>query len=81
MTLECKSNNQSEKNTIFEKNRHVNKTNEQAETSPTSHTILFKYQEELPLRNCKNLPLLLSEGMDRENFYWGATTEIMEIIR
>ena len=68
-------------NRIFEKNRHVNKTNEQAETSLNNNAIKFKRQEELPLCNCKNLPLLSSEEMDRDLFHCGVTTEIMEIIR
>ena len=54
MSRERKSNNQSEMIRIFEKNRHVNETNEQAETSPNTNAIMFKRQEELPLRNCKS---------------------------
>ena len=56
ITRECKSNNQSETKRTFEKKRHVNKINEQAETSPNKTAIKFK-------------------------LHWGATTEIMEIIR
>ena len=77
MTLEHKSNNQSETNRIFEKNRQVNKINEQAETSPNNNAIKFKRQEKLPLPNCQNLSLLSSEEMDRIYFHWGATTGIM----
>ena len=44
ITRERKSNNQSETNRTFEKKRHVNKTNEQAETSPNKTAIKFKRQ-------------------------------------
>ena len=42
ITRERKPNNQSETNRTFEKKRHVNKTNEQAETSPNKTAIKFK---------------------------------------
>ena len=81
ITHERKPNNQSETNRTFEKKRHVNKTNEQAETSPNKTAIKFKRHAKLPILNCKELPLSTSEEMDREYFHWGATTEIMEIIQ
>ena len=43
---EHKLNNQSEANRTFEKKRHVNKINEQAETSPNNNAIKFKPQKE-----------------------------------
>ena len=43
--------------------------------------IKFKRQTKLPVQNHQELPLPTSEEMDREYFHWGATTEIMEIIR
>ena len=52
-----KSNNHSETNIFFEKERHVNKIREQAETSPNKNAIKFKRQVKLPLRKCQNLPL------------------------
>ena len=78
---EHKLNNQSEANRIFEKKRHVNKTNEQAETSPNKNAKKFKPQKELPLPNLQTLQTSSAEEMDRDYFHWGATTEIMEIIR
>ena len=77
---EHKLNNQSEANRTFEKKRHVNKINEQAETSPNNNAIKFKPQKELPLRNLQTLQTSSAEEMDRDYFHWGATTEIMEII-
>ena len=71
ITCKCNWNNQSETNRKFEKERHVNKVNEQAETSPNKIAIKFKRQEKLPLRNCQNLPWSSSEEMDREYFHWG----------
>ena len=78
---EHKVKNQSEANKTFEKKRHVNKINEQAETSPNNNAIKFKPQKELPLRNLQTLQTSSAEEMDREYFHWGATAEIMEIIR
>ena len=79
---ERKLNNQSEANRTFEKKRHVNKLNEQAETSPNNNAIKFKPQkEELPIRNFQTLQTPPAEEMDRDYFHWGATAEIMEIIR
>ena len=74
-------NNQSEAKRTFEKKRHVNKINEQAETSPKNNAIKFKPQKELPLRNFQTLQTSSAEEMDRYYFHWGATAEIMEIIR
>ena len=61
----------------------MNKINEQAETSPNKTAIKFKRhrRSKLPVQNHQELPLLTSEEMDREYFHWGATTEIMKIIR
>ena len=81
ITRERKLNNQSETNRTFEKKRHVNKINEQAETSPNKTAIKFKRHTKLPVQNYPELPLPTSEVMDREHFHWGATTEIMEIIQ
>ena len=78
---EHKLNNQSKANRTFEKKRHVNQINEQAETSPNNNAIKFKPQKELPLRNLQTLQTSSAEEMDRDYFHWGATTEIMEIIR
>ena len=52
---EHKLNFQSEASRTFEKKRHVNKINEQAETSPNNNAIKFKPQKELPLRNLQTL--------------------------
>ena len=78
---EHKLNNQSEANRTFEKKRHVDKINEQAETSPNNNAIKFNSQTKLPLRNLQTLQTSSAEEMDRDNFHWRATTEIMEIIR
>ena len=78
---ERKLNDQSEANRTFEKKRHVKKINEQAETSPNDNAIKFKPQKELPLRNFQTLQTSSAEEMDRDYFHWGATAEIMEIIR
>ena len=59
----------------------MNKINEQSETSPNNNAIKFKRQENLPLRNCQNLPLSSSEEMNPRILSLGATTESMEIIR
>ena len=77
---ENKLNNQSEANRTFEKKRHINKRNEQEETSPNNIAIKFKPQKELPLRNLQTLQTSSAEEMDQEYFHWGATAEIMEII-
>ena len=74
-------NNQSEANRTFEKKRHVNKINEQAETSPNNNAIKFKPQNELPIRNLQTLQTSSAEEMDRDYFHWRATAEIMEIFR
>ena len=74
-------NNQSEAIRTFEKKRHVNKINEQTETSPNNNAIKFKPQKESPLRNLQTLQTSSAEEMDRDYFHWGATAEIMVIIR
>ena len=79
---DCKSNSQPETNSTFEKNRHVNKTNERTETSPNSDAIKFKRQETLPLRNHPKVSISsIEEVMDRYYFHWGATAETMQIIQ
>ena len=78
---EHKLNNQSAANKTFEKKRHVNKMNEQAETSPNNNAIKFKLRKELPLRHLQTSQTSSAEEMDRDYFHWGATTEIMETIR
>ena len=60
----------------------MNKTNERTETSPNSDAIKFKRQETLPLHNhLKPATASIEEEMDRDYFHWGATAEIMQIIR
>ena len=78
---ERKLNHESEANRTFVKKRHVNKINEQAETNPNNDAIKFKPQKELPLRKFQTLQTSSTEEMDRDYFHWGATTEIMEIIK
>ena len=48
ITHDCELSGQSETNRTFEKNRHVNKTNERTETSPNSDAIEFKLYQTLP---------------------------------
>ena len=82
MTHDCELSGQSETNRTFEKNRHVNKTNERTETSPNSDAIEFKRQETLPLHNhLKPATASIEKEMDRDYFHWGATAEIMQIIQ
>ena len=82
ITQDCELNSQPETNRIFEKNRHANKINERTGTSPNSHAIKFKRQETLPLHNHPKLSISsIEEEMDRYYFLWGATAQIMEIIR
>ena len=55
---------------------------EQTETSPNSNSIKLKRQEKLQKRNCQKLPLSSSEEkMDRGDFLWGATAEVVKITR
>ena len=82
ITHDCELSGQSETNRTFEKNRHVNKTNERTETSPNSDAIEFKCQESLPLHNhLKPATASIEEEMDRDYFHWGATAEIMQSIQ
>ena len=70
ITHDCKLNSQSETNRTFEKNRHVNKTNERTETSPSSDAIKFKHQETLPLHNHSKITTSpTEEEMDRDYFH------------
>ena len=48
ITHDCESNSQSETNRTFERNRHVNKTNERTQTSSNSDAIKFKRKDNLP---------------------------------
>ena len=60
----------------------MNKINEQTETSPNSDAIKFKPQETLLLHTHSKLSTSsIEEEVDREHFHWGATAEVMEIIR
>ena len=85
---ETKSDDQSKHNTTFENNRDVNKNRDQAKF--TSNNSREKLKPESKIRNAtlhqnsiSNSIILLpfKNEMDREYFHWGATTEIMEIIR
>ena len=94
-TTEINSNDQSQRNRTFEKNRDVNKKREQAKLIVNNRR--QKAKTESHTRNSKsnlnpnsnsnsnrtflqNLPVFKTE-MDRDYFHWGATPEIMEIIR
>ena len=88
-TTEEYSNNQSHQNRIFENKRDVNKINKQTNNAPNKRQ--RKVKTESSIRNLNsnsnqnsnlsnNLFLFKSE-MDKDYFHWGATTEIMEIIR
>ena len=82
ITHDCELSDQSKTNRTFEKNRHVNKTNERTETSPNSDAIEFKRQELLPLHNyLKPATASIEKEMDRDYFHWGATAEIMQTIQ
>ena len=83
---ETKSDDQSKHNRTFENNRDVNKNRDQAKF--TSNNSREKLKPESKIRNAtlhqnsisNPLPPFKNE-MDRKYFHWGATTEIMEIIR
>ena len=77
-TTEEHSNNQSHQNRIVENNRDVKKINKQTNNAPNKRQ--RKVKTKSSIRNLNNLPLFKSE-MDRDYFHWGATAEIMEIIR
>ena len=85
---ETKSDDQSKHNRTFENNRDVNKNRDQAKF--TSNNSREKLKPESKIRNVtlhqnlisnSNLLSPFKNEMDREYFHWGATTEIMEIIR
>ena len=85
---ETKSDDHSKHNRTFENNRDVNKNRDQARF--TSNNSREKLKPESKIRNAtlhqnsisnSNLILPFKNEMDREYFHWGATTEIMEIIR
>ena len=85
---ETKSDDQSKYNRTFENNRDVNKNRDQAKF--ISNNSREKLKPESKIRNAtlhqnsisnSNLLLPFKNEMDREYFHWGATTEIMEIIR
>ena len=88
-TTDEDSNNQSHQNRILENNRDVNKINKQTNNAPNKRQ--RKVKTESSIRNLNsnsnqnskllnNLSLFKSKK-DRDYFHWGATTEIMEIIR
>ena len=85
---ETKSDDQSKHKRTFENNRDVNKNRDQAKF--TSNNSREKLKPESKIRNVtlhqnsisnSNLLQPFKNEMDREYFHWGATTEIMEIIR
>ena len=85
---ETKSDDQSKHNRTFENNRDVNKNRDQAKF--TSNNSREKLKPESKIRNVtlhqnsisnSNLLPPFKNEMDREYFHWGATIEIMEIIR
>ena len=85
---ETKSDDQSKYNRTFENNRDVNKNRDQAKF--ISNNSREKLKPESKIRNAtlhqnsisnSNLLLPFKNEMDREYFHWGATTEVMEIIR
>ena len=88
-TTEEHSNNQSHQNRIFENNRDVNKMNKQTNSAPNKRQRKAKTESSIRHLNSNsnqnsnllnNLPLFKNE-MDRDYFHWGATAEIMKIIR
>ena len=88
-TTEEHFNNQSHQNRIFENNRDVNKMNKQTNSAPNKRQRKAKTESSIRYLNSNsnqnsnllnNLPLFRNE-MDRDYFHWGATAEIMEIIR
>ena len=88
-TTEEHFNNQSHQNRIFENNRDVNKMNKQTNSAPNKRQRKAKTESSIRYLNSNsnqnsnllnNLPLFKNE-MDRDYFHWGATAEIMEIIR
>ena len=88
-TTEINFNVQSNRNRTFEKNREVNKKCEQEkleinnrrQKAKTESSIQNSDQNANSNRNpSQNLPSFKTK-MDRDYFYWGATAEVMEIIR
>ena len=88
-TTEEHFNNQSHQNRIIENNRDVNKMNKQTNSAPNKRQRKAKTESSIRYLNSNsnqnsnllnNLPLFKNE-MDRDYFHWGATAEIMEIIR
>ena len=88
-TTETKFNDQSQRNRTFEKNRDKNKKHHQAELTKDNRRRKAKMESQIRKLNqnsnlnpnsLQNLPLRKTE-MERDFFHWGATAEIMEIIR
>ena len=88
-TTETNFNDQSKRYRTFEKNRDVNKNSEKAELeinnrrqkAKTENSIQNSDQNSTSNRNpSQSLPFFKTE-MDQDYFHWGATAEIMEIIR
>ena len=88
-TTETNFNDQSQRHRAFEKNREVNKKHEQAKL--TTDNRRQKANSENPIQKSNQnsssnqislqiLPLFKTD-MYRDYFHWGATAEIMEIIR
>ena len=88
-TTEINFNDQSKRNRTFAKNRDVNKKCEQAKLEVNNRR--QKAKTESSIQNSEQnlnsnqypsqiLPLFKTE-MDRDYFHWGATAEIMEIIK
>ena len=83
-----KSDNQSKHSRTFENNRDVNKNCDQAKFASNIDREKLKPESKIRnatlhqnlISNSNSLPLFKNE-MDREYFHWGATAEIMEIIR
>ena len=82
VTHESNLNNQSEASRKIENNRDVDKLNELAETSRYRYLIKLKRRKisQLPYQQKSPLPSLEKE-MVRDYFHWGATAEVMGIIR
>ena len=86
---EKKLNNQSHQNGTFKKNRDMNENYERTKSASTKRRQNANTESSIrnSNSNCiqnskrlKELPLFKNE-MDRDSFHWGATAEIMEIIR
>ena len=87
-TEETKSDNQSKFNGTLENNRDVNKNRDKAKFAWNNSRENFKPESQIrnvnliqnSSLNSNSLPFFKNE-MDREYFHWGATAEVIEIIR